>query len=73
MTAVTALVWTVPVVAAVAALVLVLAWSRRLEELTTDLVREVSALPEVRSRFVRLRHELDRSEPLVHRTTRHWD
>lgn len=71
--AATALVWTVPVVAAVVALLLVLAWSRTLEGLTSDLVREVRGLRELRRPLSRLRDELDNSDPLVDRVRSHWE
>lgn len=71
--AASALLWAVPATASVVALVLVLAWSRRLEDLTVELTHEVRALPRLREPLVTLRHELDQSAPLVERVHDHWE
>jgi hypothetical protein len=68
-----ALVWSVPLVAAVAALVLVLAWSRKLEDLSLELARELQSLRALRRPLVELRDELDHSGPLVDEVQAHWD
>lgn len=67
------LLWTVPVVAAVVALVVLLTQMRRLEDLSVGLVAEVRRLAELRRPLVALRQELGRSEPAVDRMWRHWE
>ena len=67
-----ALLWSVPAVAAVLAVALVLACSRRLEDLASGLAHDVSRLREVRPPLRRLRHEFDASGPVVAAVWRHW-
>lgn len=65
--------WAVPLLAAVAALALVLARMRALEELSRDLEQTVRRSAELRISLRGVRRELERSESLVDRVWSHWD
>jgi hypothetical protein len=66
------LIWTVPVVAASAATLVVLARARTLEELSLQLARDIRRLREVRRPVRQLHDTLAEGEPLVDGLWRHW-
>jgi hypothetical protein len=66
------LIWAVPVVAASAATIVVLACARRLEELSLRLTGDVRRLRELRRPLRRLHDALADGEPRVDALWRHW-
>lgn len=70
---VSVLVWTVPVVATVAALVVLLTQMRKLEDLCVGLARDVGRIGELRRPLAEVRHEMDCSEPVVSGVWSHWE
>lgn len=66
------LLWAVPVVAAVVAVVLVLRRARELEDAAVDLTVAVHRTGELRRPLAAIRSEMDRSAPLVDRVWAHW-
>lgn len=59
-------------VAASVGILLVLARLRRLEDLSVELLVAVHRTRELGEPLAEVRHELDRSEPLVDRVWQHW-
>lgn len=60
-----ALIWSVPVLAAAVATLVVVAWSRSLEDEATALVRDVARLAEVRGPLSAVRATVDDTDDLV--------
>jgi hypothetical protein len=67
------LLWAVPAVCAVVAVAVVLSRLRTIEDVATDLAIAVGRSREVRRPLADLRHEIDRSRPVVGRVYAHWE